>query len=105
LENGIRHATEGGVVRISCREEAGAIEIAVEDDGPGVAPEDRERVFEPFFRGAKERSSDVPGAGLGLSIAREIARQTGGDLVLDAKERTRGARFVARWPRGMERTS
>jgi signal transduction histidine kinase len=61
------------------------IEICVEDDGPGISPEDLERVFAPFVRLEESRNRATGGVGLGLSIARSIARGHGGDLVLSNK--------------------
>jgi signal transduction histidine kinase len=68
--------------------------IAVEDDGPGVVSEDRERIFERFTRGAQ---AEAGGFGLGLAIGRELARRMGGDLALE--DTTSGARFVLSLPR------
>ena len=59
--------------------------IEIEDDGPGIAPEDAERVFEPFYRGEPSRSRETGGAGLGLAVVRSIARAHGGDVVLNAR--------------------
>ncbi|MBX3219879.1 MAG: HAMP domain-containing histidine kinase [Labilithrix sp.] len=86
VDNAVVHGAapaHGGLrVRVRRTDEAGAVlaRIEVEDDGPGVAPEDREHLFEPFHRGAAARQE--PGAGLGLGIAREIARRHGGDVVM-----------------------
>jgi two-component system OmpR family sensor kinase len=95
LENAILHSPAGG--RVEIRTNVGdTVEIAVSDEGPGVPEAERERIFEPFYRGARERADDARGAGLGLVIAREIARAHGGDVLLD--EAARGARFVLRLP-------
>ena len=56
--------------------------ITIDDDGPGIAPDQREDVFRPFFRLDEARSMDEGGSGLGLPIARDIARAHGGDLIL-----------------------
>jgi two-component system osmolarity sensor histidine kinase EnvZ len=56
----------------------------VDDDGPGIAPEHREDVFRPFHRLDEARNQDESGAGLGLAIARDIARSHGGDIALGA---------------------
>jgi signal transduction histidine kinase len=69
--------------------------VAVENDGPGVAADDRERIFERFARG---RDAEPGGFGLGLAIGRELARRMDGDLVLEAAPA--GARFVLWLPRG-----
>jgi two-component system heavy metal sensor histidine kinase CusS len=96
LENAVRHSPPGGRVLVeSVAGRSGVVEIAVSDEGSGVPAAERERIFEPFFRGVAARGS--AGAGLGLAIVREIARAHGGDVQLDAAG-TRGARFVVRLP-------
>lgn len=93
VDNAVRHSPDGGSIRVTLAPREGGVEIAVEDEGPGVPASDRTRIFEPFFRSDGARA-DASGSGLGLPIAREIARAHGGDVVLDdAGER--GARFVA----------
>jgi len=79
VENAVRHGTH---VRVVLRRVADAIEIAVEDDGPGIPPERREEAFRPFHRLDSGRSLVTGGAGLGLAIARDIARGHGGDILL-----------------------
>ncbi|APR82419.1 Osmosensitive K+ channel histidine kinase KdpD [Minicystis rosea] len=96
VENAIRHSPRGGRVRVTAETAADEVTIAVADEGPGVAEADRDRLFEPFFRGSHEQSEGQPGAGLGLSIAREIARAHGGDVTLD--HGSRSATFVVRLP-------
>ena len=59
------------------------IEITIDDDGPGIAPELREEAFKPFFRIEASRNPETGGVGLGLTIARDVARNHGGDLVLE----------------------
>ena len=97
LENAVRHSPSPGrvLVEATLSTDTGTVEIAVGDEGSGVPEAERARLFEPFFRGADARGSD--GAGLGLAIARSIARTHGGDVHLDATAR-RGARFVVRLP-------
>jgi signal transduction histidine kinase len=56
--------------------------IVIEDDGPGIPPALLDQVFEPFFRADRARSQDVPGAGLGLTIAREIVQRAGGTITI-----------------------
>lgn len=92
IDNALAHAPAGTSVRVTAGRVEDHAEIAVEDAGPGVPEPIRERIFDPFFRG--EREAGEPGAGLGLSIAREIACVHGGDLTLRCEPgRTR---FVAR---------
>jgi two-component system heavy metal sensor histidine kinase CusS len=95
VENAIRHCPRGGCVRIETRSDSESAYMQVSDDGPGVPPDIRERIFEPFFRLAADRA-DETGAGLGLAIGRSIARAHGGDLRVD--DSARGGRFVARLP-------
>jgi signal transduction histidine kinase len=88
LDNANRHARAR--VRVAVQPDGGAVALSVEDDGPGVPPELRERIFERFVRG----DDDERGSGLGLAICRAIARAHGGDVILED-----GSRFVARLPR------
>jgi two-component system heavy metal sensor histidine kinase CusS len=98
VENAVRHSPRGGrvLVDLVAGQRGGrAVEIAVADEGEGVPEGERDRLFEPFFRGAGAQGTS--GAGLGLAIAREIARAHGGDVHLDPTP-SRGARFVVRLP-------
>jgi two-component system, OmpR family, sensor kinase len=94
VDNAVRHGPEGGVVRIVLRTRENLVDIEVRDAGPGVPPSDRDRIFEPFFRSDGVRAEES-GSGLGLSIAREIARAHGGDVVLAASDANDGACFLA----------
>jgi two-component system, OmpR family, osmolarity sensor histidine kinase EnvZ len=69
-------------VRITANREAQFVSIVVDDDGVGIPPEHREDVFRPFYRLDEARNQDEGGAGLGLAIARDIARSHGGDIIL-----------------------
>ncbi|WP_019631783.1 sensor histidine kinase [Actinomadura atramentaria] len=99
LDNAERYA--GGAVEVRVARSGGAALLTVADDGPGIAPADRERVFERFTRLDSARSRGAGGTGLGLAIAREIARAHGGDLVIE--DASRGARFALRLPLGPAR--
>ncbi|MEV8098185.1 HAMP domain-containing sensor histidine kinase [Kitasatospora sp. NPDC085879] len=82
LDNAQRHAGRGVTVRLYRDPGAGRAVLDVANDGPAVAPEDGERIFERFTRLDDARSRDHGGAGLGLPIARDIARHHGGGLAL-----------------------
>ena len=82
LDNAVSHAPAGSTVRVYTERTGTQVGIAVEDNGSGVPSGLSEQIFEPFFRGDLERADS--GAGLGLAIAREIARAHQGDLVLDS---------------------
>lgn len=79
VDNAIRY---GGRATIRLEDAAERLTIRVLDDGPGIPQEELEQAFEPFFRGDASRSRDTGGTGLGLGIARNVARAHGGDLVL-----------------------
>jgi signal transduction histidine kinase len=79
IENAVKYA---GAARVRVMPENDHVVIAVEDDGPGVPVEQQERVFAPFYRLEPSRNPDTGGVGLGLSVARTIAREHGGDIVL-----------------------
>jgi two-component system, OmpR family, sensor kinase len=94
VENAIRHTPEGTHIRATVgAADNGEVVLAVQDDGPGVAPELREQIFERFVRGAGDRGSS---SGLGLSIVRAVAESHGGSVVLEDVHP--GARFVVRLP-------
>jgi signal transduction histidine kinase len=76
LRNAARHASAR--VALSVERVGGRTVVHVDDDGPGIAPEDRERVFEPFIRAEPGRSRETGGVGLGLAIVRSVAEWHGG---------------------------
>jgi two-component system osmolarity sensor histidine kinase EnvZ len=79
VSNAARH---GDSIAISANHESRWLVVHVDDDGPGIPPEHREEVFKPFVRLDEARNQDEGGSGLGLSIARDIARAHGGDVIL-----------------------
>ncbi len=90
VANAIRHGAEGRWAGVKASAEAGRVVIRVEDRGPGIAPRDARRIFEPFFRG--RHSSRVRGSGLGLAIVRRVALAHGGSIRVE--RRARGTAFV-----------
>jgi signal transduction histidine kinase len=81
LDNAVRHAPDGGEIVVECvRDQDGIVRFAVLDDGPGFAPAELERVFDPLYRGEASRNRSTGGTGLGLTISRRIIRKHGGDL-------------------------
>jgi signal transduction histidine kinase len=95
IDNALKYA--GSTVWIQVRLYGGEAELTVADDGEGIAEADRERVFEPFTRLDSARSRDRGGTGLGLTIARDIARSHQGTLDVEACT-SGGACFVLRLP-------
>ena len=90
LENAQRYAGDGAI-DISVSHNAGRAILDVRDHGPGVPPDERDRIFEPFYRMASSRETGR-GAGLGLALVREIARRHGGEAVCVAADGA-GSRF------------
>ena len=91
LRNAQKYASTS--IRLSAVRESGKLAIAVEDDGPGIPEEERERIFEPFYRLDRSRDRATGGFGLGLSIARKAVLLHGGSLRVEASA-LGGARFV-----------
>ncbi|MEO6629521.1 MAG: HAMP domain-containing sensor histidine kinase [Aquihabitans sp.] len=94
LDNAIRHATTA--ITVALREVDKVIELTVADDGPGIRPADRHRIFEPFTRLDADRGRDSGGTGLGLAIASDIVRVHQGTIA--AEDAQPGARFVVSLP-------
>jgi len=103
LENAIMHSPSGSTVRVASAQNGEALHTWIVDEGPGIDASDRDRIFEPFFR-APSAVKSREGAGLGLGIAREIARSHGGDVQLDTSASTRGAHFLVVLPTSEEQT-
>ena len=81
LTNLVANAVKFGIRARIIVEDTTALLIRIRDDGPGIPPEELERVFEPFYRVESSRNRDTGGTGLGLSIARDVAQAHGGSLV------------------------
>ena len=94
VSNALRHGT-----RVELRAARGrtSVEVIVDDNGPGIPPDKHEDVFRPFLRLDESRNVDTGGVGLGLTIARDIARSHGGDVTLD-RSPPGGLRVIVRIP-------
>lgn len=79
IDNAVKY---GHAARVSVESLSGAVRIRIRDNGPGIAPSELARVFEPFYRVESSRSRESGGTGLGLTIARNIAEQHGGSIAL-----------------------
>ena len=86
LENAIKYNREGGVVQIYVIDEKDSVRLTVEDNGIGIPPEDKRRVFERFYRGDKSHSGKIDGTGLGLSIVKRAVAYHGGTVTLESQE-------------------
>ena len=94
IDNAIRYCPSGSKVCVSCRVDGPGVELCVTDDGPGVPPAERERVFERFHRLEDSRR---PGSGLGLSIVRRIAELHGATVTLGEGAAGKGTRVCVRF--------
>jgi two-component system, OmpR family, heavy metal sensor histidine kinase CusS len=95
INNAIKFSVEGGFVRLSGVRKGDEVHVSVENDGPAIAGEDRERIFDRFFRADRARSRGVDGFGLGLSLTRAIIEGHGGHVTLEGTE-AGVTRFVIR---------
>jgi two-component system osmolarity sensor histidine kinase EnvZ len=94
LSNALRH---GSKAELKASRGRTSVEITVDDDGPGIPPDKYEDVFRPFHRLDESRNVDTGGVGLGLTIARDVARSHGGDVALAAAP-LGGLRVIVRIP-------
>jgi signal transduction histidine kinase len=94
VDNAVRYGR--GRVRLSMARNGTKVVYLVEDDGPGVADAEREHIFEPGLRGAAAQGADGEGAGLGLALARRLARAAAGDV--ESLPSANGGRFAVSLP-------
>lgn len=97
MENSAKYTQRDGSVNVRAKKENGSLRIEVEDDGIGIPPEHRERIFERFYRVDKDRSRDIGGTGLGLSIVKHIVLQHEGTISVESSE-GEGSSFIVELP-------
>jgi PAS domain S-box-containing protein len=102
VSNAIKYSLEGGRIEISGRAKPSEVTVTVSDQGEGIPIEEQTRVFERFYRGAREQRGRTPGAGLGLYLARAIVEAHGGRMRLKSSP-GEGAAFSFTLPRGRNR--
>jgi signal transduction histidine kinase len=96
LDNACKYAPDGGSIDVAVAREGGRVSLTVDDSGPGIPPEERDRIFDRFHRATGEAA----GAGLGLAIGDAIVRATGGRWQVGTSP-AGGARFAVTWPRAL----
>jgi signal transduction histidine kinase len=84
LENAIKYSPDGGEVRVSAIDAERTVSIAVSDHGVGMTAEEREHIFEPYFRAARGDAYRFSGVGLGLSIVQHLVQRSGGSIEVDS---------------------
>ena len=97
ISNAIKHSPANGTIEVFAKREGDEVTIGVHDEGPGIAPEDRDRVFEPFYQGRATGHGVLKGSGVGLSIVREFAIVHGGEARVAEDERG-GTQLCVRLP-------
>ena len=95
--NALKYTLDGGRIVVTAAVEKGRLSIAVTDTGIGIAPDEIEKVFEKFYRSKNPLMARITGSGLGLPIAREVARLHGGDVILES-ELGKGSTFTLTLP-------
>ncbi len=95
--NAIKYTPAGGEVVVKVEDSDGQFRVEVRDNGIGISEEDSQRVFEKFYRARDKRIKHVTGSGIGLSLAREVIRLHGGDIVVES-EIDEGSRFTMNLP-------
>jgi signal transduction histidine kinase len=101
IGNAVRHAKQGGWIGVSAGKADGSVEVRVCDRGPGIPDDERERIFEAFYRGERTRSHRVPGTGLGLSLVKSTVERHRGSVVVQ-NSAGGGAQFTMRLPAAAE---
>jgi two-component system sensor histidine kinase KdpD len=95
VENAAKYSTPGGSIRLNGSVRGSVVELSVEDDGPGIAPEDIPHVFERFYR-SEGRSQRVKGSGLGLAIVKGFVELCGGSVRVESS--AAGTHFIVTLP-------
>ncbi|GAC1631932.1 MAG: hypothetical protein NVS4B2_16340 [Chloroflexota bacterium] len=98
VDNAARYSAPAGAITIAGSVDTDRVTIAVCDDGPGLAPEDAERMFERFYRASTSRSRQSGGTGLGLSIVNALIQQSGGEVQVETGK-DRGTAVILTLPR------
>ncbi|KIG18480.1 Phosphate regulon sensor protein PhoR (SphS) [Enhygromyxa salina] len=86
VENAVKYGPEGGLVELGAVRQGSSVRIEVRDRGPGIAPDQRRRVFERFYRVDPGRSRHMGGTGLGLAIVKNLSEAMGGEVGVDPRE-------------------
>jgi len=108
VDNAVKYSHAGTTIRINARLDEASVEMSVEDEGKGIAPDLRERVFDKFFRATRDgdiSTSQPPGTGMGLAIAKGIVEAHNGTIWIESGERGKGTRVVFTLPIGDEEPS
>lgn len=98
LDNAVRYGPSGQTVTVSTRAADDAWTLEVVDEGPGVPANERERIFAPYYRMARDAGGAVGGTGIGLAVVHQLVTAHGGDVRVDSATDATGARFIVTMP-------
>ena len=100
VDNAVKYAAAGRWIGVRACPAAGGrwVTLTVEDRGPGIRPEDRPKLFEPFYRGHQDGATPIPGSGLGLSLVRQVVEAQGGRVSVGPGSGGHGSAFELRLP-------
>jgi signal transduction histidine kinase len=97
VDNAVKYGKEGGSVLVEARVDQDHLVVSVADDGPGIPPDDLDKIFDEFHRGKQEGEHRAKGAGLGLAIVSRLTRLLGGSVSVDSTV-SEGSTFYLRFP-------
>src|SRR6185503_7276055 len=84
IDNAIKYAADGKKIELTLAQEADQIVLSVRDFGPGIDPEEHDKIFERFYRARAMRLKPIRGSGIGLALVQHIARAHGGDVTVES---------------------
>jgi signal transduction histidine kinase len=97
IDNAIKYTPEGGHVGVQVSHDGMYVKVSVQDDGIGMEPEDREKVFDEFFRAKNDYTANVPGTGLGLALVKRITELHQGRVSVQSSPGA-GSEFAVQLP-------
>jgi two-component system sensor histidine kinase VicK len=99
LHNAVKYSPIGGTIRVQVQTSGGEVTVEIEDNGPGVPPQDRPKIFDRFYRVDKARWRESGGAGLGLAITKWVVEAHRGEISLEGGS-PQGCLFQVKLPAG-----
>jgi two-component system phosphate regulon sensor histidine kinase PhoR len=97
VSNAIRYTPEKGSVTVRAFKSSARYGFTVKDTGIGIPPEDRDKVFQEFYRSKEAKKMEKIGTGMGLSMVKEIVEKNGGEIILES-EVGKGSTFIVKFP-------
>ena len=98
LDNALQHTPDGGQIRVTVKRETGFLQIQVQDDGDGIAPDQLTQVFDRLYRGDPSRQRQGSSTGLGLAISKALIEAHGGTIIAESRGQGQGSTFTIELP-------